>query len=234
MAKRPLTRDLQFEKKNQDMVKLPKYARIQKRPIPHPPIASPYAGPSTPKTVYISSSTPFMSAVKRVQKLLHQTEKRAMASVHLSLSNKTKTDRQKLAQMAEGHEKMRKEAGQEEIFIKATGRAMEKAMRVGKWFGEREREYVTRVKTGSVIVVDDVVEDEEGRKKVVEEGEKIEKEGEEKKKKKKEEEESGDTESAGSKSAAKKRKRAAAAETEELPESRTRWVNVVEIAVTYK
>lgn len=129
--------------------------------------------------------------------------------------------------MAEGHEKMRKEAGQEEVFIKATGRAMEKAMRVGKWFGEREREYVTRVKTGSVIVVDDVVEDEEGRKKVLKERESVKKEGEEKK-------EGGDAEeSAGSKSAAKKRKRAAAAETE-LPESRTRWVNVVEIAVTYK
>lgn len=168
-----------------------------------------------------------MSAVKRVQKLLHLAEKRAMTSVHLNLGNKTKTDRQKLAQMAEGHEKMRKGPGQEEVFIKATGKAMEKAMRVGKWFGEREREYVTRVKTGSVVVVDDVVEDEEGRKKAVEEGERF-KEREDKK-------EGGDTEeSVGSKSAAKKRKRAAAAETEELPESRTRWVNVVEIAVTYK
>ncbi|BCR85395.1 ribonuclease P subunit p20 family protein [Aspergillus chevalieri] len=228
MAKQPLTRDLQFEKKNQDMVRLPKYARIQKRPIPHAPIASPYAGSSTPKTVYISSNTPFMSAVKRVQKLLQQAEKRAMTSVHLSLGNKTKTDRQKLAQMAEGHGKLRKEAGQEEVFIKATGRAMEKAMRVGRWFEEREREYVTRVKTGSVLVVDDVVEDEEARERVIEEGKRLKKEREEK-------QEGGDAEeSAVSKSAAKKRKRAAAAETEELPETRTRWVNVVEIAVTYK
>lgn len=154
-----------------------------------------------------------------------------MTSVHVSLGNKTKTDRQKLAQMAEGHDKLRKEAGQEEIFIKATGRAMEKAMRVGKWFEERKREYETRVKTGSVLVVDDVVEDEEGRKRVVEEGEMVKKEGEQERK------EEGDAEApapAGSKSAAKKRKRAAAAETEELPETRTRWVNVVEIAVTYK
>jgi hypothetical protein len=34
-----------------------------------------HAGASVPKTVYVSKSTPFMSAVKRVQKLLLQAEK---------------------------------------------------------------------------------------------------------------------------------------------------------------
>lgn len=249
MAKQPLAQDLQFEKKNQDMVKLPNCqhlptsfshypntqrltrldARVQKRPIPHPPVASPYAGSSVPKVVYVSTKTPFMSAVKRVQKLLRQAEKRAMAS--LDLSSKRKTEKEKLAQLAQGHDQLRKGKGEEEVFIKATGRAMDKALSVGKWFEARETEYVVRVKTGSVIVVDDVVEDEEARQKVVAEGEKVQQQ------ESKDEESIPELSSSAksiSKSAAKKRKRAANAEADELPESRTRWVNVVEIAVTYK
>lgn len=206
-------------------------ARIQKRPIPHAPVASPYAGSSIPKIVYISTKTPFMSAVKRVQKLLRQSEKRAMAS--LDLGSKKKTEKQKLAQLAAGHDALRKGKGEEEVFVKATGRAMEKALAVGRWFETREAEYVTRVKTGCVLVVDDVVEDEEMRRRVIDEGEKV---GEEKKEKQQQQQgqDAEATSAPVSKSAAKKRKRAANAETEELPESRTRWVNVVEIAVTYK
>lgn len=173
-----------------------------------------------------------MSAVKRVQKLLRQAEKRAMAS--LDLGSKKKTEKQKLAQLAAGHDALRKGKGEEEVFVKATGRAMEKALAVGRWFETREAEYVTRVKTGCVLVVDDVVEDEEMRRRVIDEGEKV---GEEEKEKQQQQEDKdSETTSAPpvSKSAAKKRKRAANAESEELPESRTRWVNVVDIAVTYK
>lgn len=246
MASKPLAQDLQFEKKNQDMVKLPNCqhlpiffsqspcaqklirldARVQKRPIPHAPVASPYAGSSVPKIVYVSTKTPFMSAVKRVQKLLRQAEKRAMAS--LDLSSKRKTEKEKLAQLAQGHDQLRKGKGEEEVFIKATGRAMDKALSVGKWFETRETEYIVRVKTGSVLVVDDVVEDEEARQKVVAEGEKAQQE------ESKDEVALQSSDKSVSKSAAKKRKRAANAEAKELPESRTRWVNVVEVAVTYK
>ena len=173
-----------------------------------------------------------MSAVKRVQKLLRQAEKRAMAS--LDLGSKKKTEKQKLAQLAAGHDALRKGKGEEEVFVKATGRAMEKALAVGRWFETREAEYVTRVKTGCVLVVDDVVEDEEMRRRVIAEGEEV---GEvEELKEQQQQGQNAEATSAApvSKSAAKKRKRAANAESEELPESRTRWVNVVEIAVTYK
>ncbi|KAE8373557.1 Rpp20 subunit of nuclear RNase MRP and P-domain-containing protein [Aspergillus bertholletiae] len=208
----PLRNALAFEKKNKDMLKLPKHAGIQKRPIPHAAIASPYAGSSVPKIVYMSTSTPFMSAVKRVQKFLQQAEKRATASVNLSSTKKR--DREKLAQIMRGNEVLKKE----EVFVKATGRAIEKALRVGKWFEERESEYVVRVETGSVLVVDDVVEDEE-RKKILEKRAK-----------------GDDSQTSGS--AAKKQRRAAsalaAAEEEELPETRTRWVNKVEVSITFK
>ena len=152
----------------------------------------------------------------------------------LDLGSKKKTEKQKLAQLAAGHDALRKGKGEEEVFVKATGRAMEKALAVGRWFETREAEYVTRVKTGCVLVVDDVVEDEEMRGRVIAEGEEV---GEEEELKEQQQQgQNAEATSAApvSKSAAKKRKRAANAESEELPESRTRWVNVVEIAVTYK
>ncbi|KAH8423320.1 ribonuclease P subunit p20 family protein [Aspergillus melleus] len=232
------THSLTFEKKNQDMIKLPKYARVQKRPIPHAPIASPYAGSNVPKTVYVSTKSPFMSAVKRVQKLLRQAEKRATASVELS--NSKVRDRQRLAQVARAGEQV----CQEEVFVKATGRAMEKALSVGRWFEERGEEYTVRVKTGSVLVVDDVVEDEEARRRAVvddegEEGLNKVQGGKEGTKNTGNEDMEGDAAKPRSKTAAKKRKRTANAaakigEDEELPETRTRWVNMVEVAVALK
>lgn len=116
----------------------------------------------------------------------------------------------------------------EEVFVKATGRAIEKALNVAKWFEEKETEYTVRVNTGSVVVVDDIVEDEEMKAK------------EEQKRQRQEEQtptDQGDAASKSeSKSAAKKRKRqAAAAEDDaELPESRTRWIKMVEVAVSLK
>jgi ribonuclease P/MRP protein subunit POP7 len=193
-----------------------------------------------PKIVYVSTKSPFMSAVKRVQKLLRQAEKRATAAVNLSSSKRT--DRQKLAEVARGQEQLSKE----EVFVKATGRAIEKALGVGRWFEERGNEYAVRVKTGSVLVVDDIEEDEEAKRKAVEEAERVllQEQAQEKK-----DGEKGDGQRAPdqsvdtpaqpvSKSETKKRKRAAnalaSASGEELPETRTRWVNMVEIAVTLK
>ncbi|RHZ68284.1 ribonuclease P subunit p20 family protein [Aspergillus thermomutatus] len=238
MAKQPLAKNLQFEKKNKDMLKVPKYARIQKRPIPHAPVASPYAGASVPKIVYVSTNSPFMSAVKRIQKLLRQAEKRATAAVNLSSSKRT--DRQKLAQVARGQEQLSKE----EVFVKATGRAIEKALSVGRWFEDRGNEYAVRVKTGSVLVVDDIEEDEEAKRKAIAEAERVLQQEPAQEKKDDDGDQTapdpfGDAPAPrSSKSETKKRKRAAdalaSASGEELPETRTRWVNMVEIAVTLK
>ncbi|KAJ5960507.1 uncharacterized protein N7479_007657 [Penicillium vulpinum] len=219
MAKGPLENKLQFEKKNKDLIKLPKYAKVEKRPIPHAPVASPYAGASVPKIVYISKSTPFMSAVKRVQKLLLQAEKRATGNINLE--DTRKSEKQILEELSKVSEK------REEVFVKATGRAIEKALNVAKWFEEKGTEYTVRVNTGSVIVVDDIVEDEETKAK------------EEQKRQRLEEASTDQGDAASkpeSKSAAKKRKRQAAAveDNTELPESRTRWIKMVEVAVSLK
>ncbi|XRM38199.1 hypothetical protein ABZX51_001630 [Aspergillus tubingensis] len=223
MTPAPLTKTLEFEKKNQKMPKLPKHVKVQKRPIPHPSTPSPYSGSSSPKTIYVSSSSPTMGVVKRVQKYLRAAENRATAKL-LSGNNKGKKGdrRNQIAQLAQSNEALKKE----EVFVKATGRAMERALKVGKWFEARGEEYTVSVKTGSVLVVDDVVEDEEERKKAVEESERLKKEVEEAMLK----DGNGDL----SKSALRKRKRAVARleGEEELPETRTRWVNMVEVAVS--
>ncbi|KAJ5628848.1 hypothetical protein N7490_011076 [Penicillium lividum] len=215
MGKGPLERKLQFEKKNNDLVKLPKYAKVEKRPIPHAPVASPYAGTSVPKIIYVSTNTPFMSAVKRVQKLLRHAEKRATANI--DLEDTRKTEQQKLAELAKAADK------REEIFVKATGRAIEKVLKIGKWFEEKETEYMVRVKTGSVLVVDDVVEDEEK------------KELEMQKQQRQSKDESAEDQLQEPSKAAKKRKRQApVSDDAELPETRTRWIKMVEVAVSLK
>ncbi|KKK16097.1 hypothetical protein ARAM_005511, partial [Aspergillus rambellii] len=234
-------------------------ARVQKRPIPHAPVASPYAGASVPKIVYVSTNTPFMSTVKRVQKLLRHAEKRATASV--DLANSKKKDQQKLATIARGQDQLRRE----EVFVKATGRAMQKALSVGRWFEGRDSEYVVKVKTGSVLVVDDVEEDDEAKEKAMKEAERLSGEGGLQSSglvgddstvptMTEVSEGSGNSGSGAgttgfvssgdtlpkplSKSAMKKRKRAASLAASiveaELPETRTRWVNSVEVAVSLR
>ncbi|KAJ9302943.1 hypothetical protein DTO271G3_317 [Paecilomyces variotii] len=220
-----LSKDLQFEKKNKDLVKLPKFA-------------SPYAGSSVPKVIYVGTNSPFMSVVKRVQKILRHAEKRATAGVNLG--NNKISEKEKLARLAKGQENLRKE----EVFIKATGRAIERALSVGRWFEEKEEEYEVRVKTGTVLVVDDIVEDEEAKRREMEKKEKTgEESGDDKKKEdgtaiSEDATRPADSEAAApSKQPSKKRKRRAKAAVSgdvELPESRTRWVNMVEIAITLK
>lgn len=159
-----------------------------------------------------------MSAVKRVQKLLRQAEKRDTAAV--SLEDTRTSEKQKLAELAKiaGAEK------REEVFVKATGRAIEKALSVGKWFEERGGEFVVRVKTGSVLVVDDVVEGEMGEKKNENDSESKVAEG-------------VDPPDSKASDSDKKRKRGAdddPAATEEVPETRTRWIKMVDVAISLK
>jgi ribonuclease P/MRP protein subunit POP7 len=195
-----------------------------------------------------------MSAAKRVQRLLRQAEKRAMASATADLQkgiNKM-DEKERLAHLAKGQEMLR----QEKVFIKATGRAIEKALDLGRWFEQKEGEYVVQVKPGSVLVVDDILEDGEA------------KEEEEKKEEKEERLANGkaqqetnqvmpagtiahdmtedeslrkhDTTALPEPSVEKKKKkrrrskRNALSADAELPESRTRWVNMVEITVNLK
>lgn len=136
------------------MLKLPSNATIQKRPIIHAPVASQYAGAKVPKVVYVSSKTPFMSAVKRVKKLLFHVEKRATKDVSMIRNG----DRRGMQRIAEASEKVAKD--KEEVLVKASGRAIPKALNVGEWFSNKEKDMLCKVEVrgGSVSVVDDIVE----------------------------------------------------------------------------
>ncbi|RAK77163.1 ribonuclease P subunit p20 family protein [Aspergillus fijiensis CBS 313.89] len=221
---------LTFTKKNQNMTKLPKYARITKRPIPHPAPSTPYTGADIPKTIYVSTTTPKMSVVTRVRKLLRQAERRATAGLHSTKGGRQhhggRTQAERVAQVQEALRR-------EEVHVKATGRAIAKAVAVGEYLRDAAGggEFRVTVTTGSVLVVDDVEVDEAAKKRVVEGAERMRREVE-----------SGVEEGSGrvlSKAAIKKRRRAvrgleSAVKEEELPESRTRWVNMVDVVVGLK
>jgi ribonuclease P/MRP protein subunit POP7 len=93
-----------------------------------------------------------MAAVKRVKKLLSHIEKRAMQDVDITNG---KDGLRKLAAASDalaGHG--------EEVVVRASGRAIEQALKVGEWFKRKEGELACQVevRTGSVQAVDDLVE----------------------------------------------------------------------------
>jgi ribonuclease P/MRP protein subunit POP7 len=105
-----------------------------------------------------------MSAIKRVQKLLLQAEKRSAQSASDQISSQPKysassnddiTDIEKVASImaAEKHDR-------DEIILKATGKAIAKAMSLGLWFEEKV-EYAVRIETGTVGAIDDIVAPED-------------------------------------------------------------------------
>lgn len=144
--------ELKFEKKNIPQPRLPPNTKIRRRPLNHPPVASPYTGPSVQKVVYVSRSTPLMAAVKRVKKLLLHIEKRAMQDVDIT------RDKDGLRRLAAASEALGKNG--EDVVVRASGRAIEQALKVGEWFKSKEEELACKVevRTGSVQVVDDLVE----------------------------------------------------------------------------
>lgn len=148
---------------NKGLPKLPSNATISKRPINHGPIASRFAGANIPKVVYISRKTPVISAVKRVKQFLREIEKRAMQSLGVDgvinrNTNGKNGDKELQIKLGQVSDKLEKD--KEEVLVKASGRAIEQALRIGEWFRNREDEMLcnVEVRTGSVSVIDDIVE----------------------------------------------------------------------------
>lgn len=150
-------------------------ARVEKRPLLRPAIASPHAGSQAQKIVYIGTKTPFLSAVKRVEKLLHLADKRLVqGATKLAKDGQGRRRRREreddeIAAIAEAVEEVKRdhkrqkrgrngaeEGPLEEIVVKGTGKAIAKVLEVGLWFQQREEEYVVKLKTGSVSSIEDV------------------------------------------------------------------------------
>lgn len=155
-------------------------AQISKRPLLRPPLASPYSGTQQQKVVYISAKTPFLSAVKRVEKLLHLSDQRLVQSATtLAKQNRSKGrgkrkrgardtdgDGDEILEIAEAVERQKRqnkgggEDGGEDVVLKGTGKAIQKVMELGLWFQQRE-EYIVRLRTRSVAAIDDITVDED-------------------------------------------------------------------------
>ncbi|KAI6859850.1 hypothetical protein KC338_g7179 [Hortaea werneckii] len=168
----------QSEKKTK-LPKLPPNATVSKRPLHHAAIPSPYAGASQQKVVYVGTRTPFLSAVKRVEKLLRLSDKRLVQSATTLARHKGQNGRKRkrqdddatdeigdIARQVESAKAKRKvggltagddevEGAGEEVLLKGTGKAIPKVMEMGCWFQQR-REYMVTVRTGSVAAVDDI------------------------------------------------------------------------------
>ncbi|KAJ8067954.1 hypothetical protein OCU04_003536 [Sclerotinia nivalis] len=133
--------------------RLGKNQRIQKRPLLHPPIASPRS--SSEKVIYVSHNSQFIAIVKRVRKYLDGAEFRAGPTVLPS------TDRELMREIEEGikHSRMGKKAGggkSEEVVMKGTGKAIEKTLMLANWWQQQEGVRVV-IRTKSVAAVDDIV-----------------------------------------------------------------------------
>ena len=129
-------------------------ARVQKRPILHPPIPSPFTGADQKKIVYVSTKMPFISAVKRVRKLLCEIDKRSMGKI--DLVDGKGSDKQKLRKLGErSHVSTGKEP--EEVILKATSRAIQNVLGLALYF-QGQDDCRVRLRTGTVGVVDDIVE----------------------------------------------------------------------------
>lgn len=133
--------------------------------------------------MYISTSTPFLSAVKRVEKLLQRADKRLVqaattrAKQHDPRGRKRRggdRDEDEVLGIAEEVERLKNEGKRqkrqrkdgpedeeadavgEEILLKGTGKAIAKVLDLASWFQQRSDVYTIRLRTGSVGAVDDI------------------------------------------------------------------------------
>ena len=108
--------------------------------------------------IYISAKTPFISAVKRVRKLLSEIDRRSTGKI--DLVNGKGNDKQKLVALRQKTIPVGKIKEPEAVVLKGTNRAIEKVLGLGLYF-QRQDDCMVRVRTGSVAVVDDIVQEEE-------------------------------------------------------------------------
>lgn len=108
-----------------------------------------------------------MSAIKRVQNLLRHVEKRAVQSAS-DLSSGAGTNQQSrkrkadaldpqvtAARLAADRLRDRARGVSDEVAVRASGRAIERVLAVGRWFEQKEG-YRIAIRTGTVKTVDDI------------------------------------------------------------------------------
>ncbi|OCL14256.1 hypothetical protein AOQ84DRAFT_359066 [Glonium stellatum] len=139
-------------RKPKKLPKLPDYVRVSKRPLLHPAIPTPFTSSAFQKVVYVKHKTPFIPIIKRVRHLLSKAEDRDTQSL---LPRKTPLDAKTIeAAIAEGQGE--KKGKREEIFVKASGRAIERALQVALFF-QQQSDCRVRISTGTADAIDDII-----------------------------------------------------------------------------
>ena len=139
---------------------LPPDATITKRPIHRPAIPDPFSSSTSQKTLYINAHTPFIPQIKRIRKLLSEVERRERQSLHATgrqalLQANGRLDPKQVERTIAEATKEKREKGGEEVYVKATGKAIERALEIGVWF-QKEGDCKVRVEIGSVKAIDDI------------------------------------------------------------------------------
>ncbi|KAF3151508.1 hypothetical protein TWF594_007148 [Orbilia oligospora] len=140
---------------------LPKNSRLVKRQLPRP--LPPPRLSADPKTVYVSTKSPFISTVKRVRKALAVFKDQSKISV-------ASGGRQKRAFQRRQGDSGQNEAGpstataiiddkSKYVTIKATGKAIEKALGLGLYF-QGQKDTSVEIRTGTIEATDDVRADQ--------------------------------------------------------------------------
>jgi ribonuclease P/MRP protein subunit POP7 len=152
--------------------RLPPNATISKRPLLHPAIPTPFASSEQPKVLYITRTSPFIPTCKRIRSLLTQIAKRATQSTNenrgrgarnkgrgrLEANGSLSAQDVEASIAAEAGRKGKSAGvgvGSEEVYLKATGRAIPRALELGVKF-QGEEDCRVRVEMGSIKAIDDI------------------------------------------------------------------------------
>ncbi|OAA60661.1 Ribonuclease P/MRP, subunit POP7 [Cordyceps fumosorosea ARSEF 2679] len=136
---------------------IPKGSTLRKRPL----IRRPAPASSKNRIIYVSSSTPFMSAVKRVRKQLERSLRaggssqaaRKNASLHARIEG-LKRD----VERGGGGGDEAGGGGGATVTLMGTGKAVEKTLSLASWF-EQQPDCAVAVRTRTVATVDDLTAD---------------------------------------------------------------------------
>ncbi|KAK6515352.1 hypothetical protein TWF506_007694 [Arthrobotrys conoides] len=140
---------------------LPKNAKLVKRQLPRP--LPPSRLSADPKTVYVSTRSPFVSTVKRVRKALAVFKDQSKVSVASGGRQKRAFQRR---QEHSGHNKVGPATAtaitddkSKYVTIKATGKAIEKVLGLGLYF-QGQKDTSVEIRTGTIETTDDVKADQ--------------------------------------------------------------------------
>lgn len=128
---------------------MPLGCKIQKRPLNRPQIPSSSKSP----VIYISSHTPFLSAVTRIRKLLTKSLRNTAAAPKNASTHARVEALQRSTNTAHGN------ASPLLVTVLGTGKAIEKTLSLASWF-EQQGDCDVRLRTKTVGTVDDVIVEE--------------------------------------------------------------------------